>query len=336
MKLFLRNIRLKLGKWLLDTKKAPMESHKVIFLRQDGKIGDYIVSSFVFRELKKSYPQMEIGVVYDKRQAYLLRQNPYIDSHYVVRNKNVIDYIKCGLKLRKQKYDTVIDPTILIRNRDLLLLRLINANNYVGYQKSDYRIFNMNLEGDYHFSELYQLALEKIGITVDNTQYDIPLNSISQQEIISFLHENKLSGYLTLNFYGAARSRKFEDHNAEKMIRYLQEKTHKPIVLLSSPDTVEKLKLMAEKYHNVFVFDTKNIFHTIELIRYSEMLISPDTSTIHIASGLNKRIIGFYHDNKQNFINWKPTSKAETHVLFYKENINEISPEQIKAEWLSE
>lgn len=28
-------------------------------------------------------------------------------------------------------------------------------------------------------------------------------------------------------------------------------------------------------------------------------------------------------------------SKAETHILFYKENINEISPEQIKPEWLN-
>ena len=36
----------------------------------------------------------------------------------------------------KEQYDLVIDPTIMIRNRDLLLLRLINAKHYIGYQKS--------------------------------------------------------------------------------------------------------------------------------------------------------------------------------------------------------
>ncbi len=72
-----------------------------------------------------------------------------------------MDYIKCGLAIQKEQYDLVIDPTIMIRNRDLLLLRLINAKHYIGYQKANYGLFNINLEGQFHFSELYKLALEK-------------------------------------------------------------------------------------------------------------------------------------------------------------------------------
>ena len=131
IKLILQTIRLSIGKLILD-KKTPkndtaLPPKKILFLRQDGKIGDYIVSSFVFREIKKFNPEIKIGVVCTKKGAYLFKQNPHIDQLYFVKKRSIFDYIKCGLSLAKESYDVVIDPTLLIRNRDLLLLRLINA-----------------------------------------------------------------------------------------------------------------------------------------------------------------------------------------------------------------
>lgn len=172
VKKILQLYRIKFGKLFLDVSPKKGEklgkNNKVLFLRQDGKIGDYIVSSFVFRELKKISPNLHIGIVCTKKDAYLYNQNPYIDQIHCVKKRDIIGYIRCGLMLRKAKYDIVVDPTIFIRNRDLLLLRLIKANQYVGYKKSDYRIFNVNIEGEYHFSELYRIALEKVGFHIHN------------------------------------------------------------------------------------------------------------------------------------------------------------------------
>lgn len=337
IKRILQKIRIYIGKVLLDkmTKETNSLSYKkILFMRQDGKIGDYIVSSFAFREIKKHNPSIHIGVICDKHQAYLFEQNTYIDQCYPVKKKNILDYIKCALKLRQEKYDVVIDPTVMLRNRDLLLLRLINAKMYIGYKKSHYRIFNYSLEEESHFSTVYQRALEKIGIDISNTQYDIPQNKDANSEIAYFLSSHQLKDYITINFFGASSSRKISSDNIIKYIEHLQKITQKkPIVLLSYPDVFEKLQEISKQFEQVFVFDTKNIFHTIELIRYADWLISPDTSTIHIASGLNKRIITFYSDDPDNFTHWGPMSKNETHILFYKKNVNEISPFHIKHEW---
>ncbi|SUB26070.1 hypothetical protein EV689_10995 [Avibacterium gallinarum] len=218
LKDLLRHSRLVLGKWILDKKVAGNESifppKSILFLRQDGKIGDYIVSSFVFREIKNLDPSIKVGVVCNKQNAYLFEQNPYIDQLYFVKKKNIVDYIKNGLKISKQRYDLVIDPTIMLRNRDLLLLRLINAKNYFGYHKEDYKLFNLNLsQRDIHFSEIYRKALEKVGIPVKSMQYDIPFREKEHSEITQFLQKNQLQNYLAINFYGAARSRKFSDEN---------------------------------------------------------------------------------------------------------------------------
>ena len=36
---------------------------KILFLRYDGKIGDYIVTSWVYREIKRQRPDIQIDVV---------------------------------------------------------------------------------------------------------------------------------------------------------------------------------------------------------------------------------------------------------------------------------
>ncbi|HHE3601044.1 TPA: glycosyltransferase family 9 protein [Pasteurella multocida] len=335
----LRIFRIQIGKLFLDKKTAPYQPKKsiesILFLRQDGKIGDYIVSSFVFREIKKFNPKIKIGVICTKKNAYLFRQNQYIDQLYYVKKRSIIDYIKCGLSIAKEKYNLVIDPTVMIRNRDLLLLRLINATNYIGYQKANYGLFNINLEGDFHFSELYKLALEETNITIQDMTYDVPFDAQSAVEIDKFLQENQLEKYIAINFYGASRSRKFNKENIKAyLLRISGISNNKPIILLNYPEVVEELQEIAMQYRHIFLYPTTNIFQTIELIKYCDQLISPDTSTVHIASGFNKPIIAFYKKEKINFMNWQPKSKAETHILFYKENINELSPEQIDPAWL--
>ena len=339
MKDIFRNIRLKFGKFLLDKNISDNYNRQIksiLFLRQDGKIGDYIVSSFVFREIKNFNPQIKIGVVCTDQNAYLFAQNKNIDKLYLVKKKNIIDYIKCGLKIRKESYDVVIDPTLMLRNRDLVLLRLIRAKNYLGYDKSLYKLFNLNiLDKNVHFSSVYKLMLEKLDIPVKSIQYDVPFRQKEEDEIIHFLQTNQIENYIVINFYGAAKTRKFLDKSISNLLVYLTKIVpSQKIVLLSYPEVVKHLQELSKNFPNIFVHDTKNIFHTIALIRHSIQVISPDTSIIHIASGLNKPIIGFYSEDRENFTHWQPIAEKDVHILFYKNNINEIKPENILRNWL--
>lgn len=340
IKLMLQTIRLTIGKLILD-KKTPKNStalspKKILFLRQDGKIGDYIVSSFIFREIKKFNSEIKIGVVCTTKDAYLFKQNPHIDQLYFVKKRSILDYIKSGLVLAKEKYDVVIDPTLAIKNRDLLLLRLINAKNYIGYKKSNYKIFTHSLENDEHFSKIYQQSLELAGITNVDTTYDIPYDEKSAVETHIFLQENNISNYITVNFFGAYRAKKVNNENIKRYLRYLTEtKKDKQFILLSYPEVTPLLKELTQGYKNIYIHYTTTIFHTIELIRHSVQLISTDTSTVHIASGFNKPIIAMYKKDPIAFKHWNPNCSNETHILFYKENINELNPEEIKAEWLN-
>lgn len=338
IKSFLQNIRIRVGKFFLDKKSethTDFAINKILFLRQDGKIGDYIVSSFVFRELKKLNPNIQIGVVCTKKDSYLFQQNSYIDKLYFVKKRDILDYIKCGLKLRKEQYDVVIDPTIFIRNRDLLFLRLINAKNYVGYKKEHYALFNINIDTQkIHFNEIYRRALELIGFNHISTQYDIPVDQQSAEDISLFLTENKLASYIVVNFFGAGSARRFSNNAMKALLDHLTNNTTH-IVLLTFPEVTDKLQQLAKNYKNILVYEkTHNIFHTIELIKHANAVISPDTSIVHIAAGFHKPLIAFYSQDEENFVNWHPNNQAETHIFRFEKSVNEIDFTQIKTEWL--
>ena len=69
---------------MFDRKKekvnlTPDKIKKMLFMRIDGKIGDYIISSFMFREIKKKYPHIQLDVISDNSLENLLKYNKNID-----------------------------------------------------------------------------------------------------------------------------------------------------------------------------------------------------------------------------------------------------------------
>lgn len=55
---------------------------KILFLRYDGKIGDYIVTSWVYREIKRQRPDIQIDVVGISKNEKLFLNNKSINKFY--------------------------------------------------------------------------------------------------------------------------------------------------------------------------------------------------------------------------------------------------------------
>ena len=271
----------------------------------------------------------------------MIEGNPYIDYYHFLASRSIKDHIRLGKELAKTGYDTIIDPTIFLRNRDLLLLSMIKANRYIGYKKADYKLFNMDIEGEMHFSEVYKQALLLCEFKDIDISYDIPTNIESEKNVRRFLERHNLRHYIAMNFFGASNSRRFSWKKISLFLDYFcQVLPEKRWVLLSFPEVTPKLKSLISNRRNVFIYEhTRTIFDSIELIKSADWVISPDTAIIHIASGFNKKIIGFYNRDIENWNHWHPTTTAECHIVRFSRNINEISPETLETEniidWLS-
>ena len=98
---------------------------------------------------------------------------------------------------------------------------------------------------------------------------------------------------------------------------------NKNIGLIYSPYT-KKLALEIIKnvvYENINI--TSNIesyYDSINIISRSNIIISVDTSIVHIASGLNKKLIAIYYQNNETFNRWLPKKSSTTKIVFSRGN----------------
>lgn len=328
----LREIRLAAGKRVLDKAIVPKplllnSRTKILFIRYDGKIGDFFVSSFVYRELKRAYPGITLHMVINEKLVPVVKNNRNIDEYFVMKGRSYYEIIQTAKKLKQQQYDILVDLTPGLRNRDLLFIRLVGAAINVGYNKADYAIFNEFITPvKDHTSRLYQQLLEKLGVTDINAAYDIDEDTTAEKNIQAFFTRHNIQKAVAVNFFGASRSRNFSQENALAITKIvLQHYPAYTVILLTFPQVVAFTKRIIEQCNTPRVThfeDTKSIYDTVAILKRAKLLISPDTAVVHVAGHFNIPIIAFYSDEEVNFTLWRPLTPAT--VLRYSENVNNI------------
>ena len=358
---YMRAKRLKIGKYIWDRKeKAKIVEgdnflkdnsiKSILFLRYDGKIGDMIVNSLMFREIKKVYPDIRIGVIARGAAIDIIKDNPNVDKiyKYYKDRKKIKDL---ALKIKEEKYDLLIDFSEMLRVNQMMLINLCRARINTGLDRKDWELFDLSIESgkDFkwteHITKRYLAYLIKLGLKKENIDisYDIYLEDEKKYE--AFFNEIKESKKLILNPYGASKHKSFNVETLENIIDYLKDKDI-AIILTYFGDKYKELEFLEKKYKYVYIpKEIESILDTAILIKKSDYVISPDTSIVHIASAFNKKMITVYPPKGGKYgvdhLVWAPKSEY-SRVIFCKDkigtydeiDINTFNMEEMKEEIL--
>lgn len=337
---YMRAKRLKIGKYIWDRKeKAKIVEgdnflkdnsiKSILFLRYDGKIGDMIVNSLMFREIKKVYPDIRIGVIARGAAIDIIKDNPNVDKiyEYYKDRKKIKDL---ALKIKEEKYDLLIDFSEMLRVNQMMLINLCRARINTGLDRKDWELFDLSIESgkDFkwteHITKRYLAYLIKLGLKKENIDisYDIYLEDEKKYE--AFFNEIKESKKLILNPYGASKHKSFNVETLENIIDYLKDKDI-AIILTYFGDKYKELEFLEKKYKYVYIpKEIESILDTAILIKKSDYVISPDTSIVHIASAFNKKMITVYPPKGGKYgvdhLVWAPKSEY-SRVIFCKDKI---------------
>lgn len=358
---YMRAKRLKIGKYIWDRKeKAKIVEgdnflkdnsiKSILFLRYDGKIGDMIVNSLMFREIKKVYPDIRIGVIARGAAIDIIKDNPNVDKiyEYYKDRKKIKDL---ALKIKEEKYDLLIDFSEMLRVNQMMLINLCGTRINIGLDRKDWKLFDLSIESgkDFkwteHITKRYLAYLIKLGLKKENIDisYDIYLEDEKKYE--AFFNEIKESKKLILNPYGASKHKSFSIETLENIITYLKDKDI-AIILTYFGDKYKELEFLEKKYKYVYIpKKIESILDTAILIKKSDYVISPDTSIVHIASAFNKKMITVYPPKGGKYgvdhLVWAPKSEY-SRVIFCKDkigtydeiDINTFNMEEMKEEIL--
>ena len=358
---YMRAKRLKIGKYIWDRKEKAkiIEGNNflkdnniksILFLRYDGKIGDMIVNSLMFREIKKVYPDIKIGVVARGAAIDIIKDNPNVDKiyEYYKDRKKIKDL---ALKIKEEKYDLLIDFSEMLRVNQMMLINLCGARINIGLDRKDWKLFDLSIESgkDFkwteHITNRYLAYLIKLGLKKESIDisYDIYLKDEKKYE--TFFYKIKENKKLILNPYGASKHKSFNIETLENIITYLKDKDI-AIILVYFGDKYKELEFLEKKYKYVYIpKKIESILDTAILIKKSDYVISPDTSIVHIASAFNKKMITVYPPKGGKYgvdhLVWAPKSEY-SRVIFCKDkignydeiDINTFNMEEMKEEIL--
>lgn len=313
---------------------APIENGPILVLRSDGKIGDSIVASGFFRELRLNSPNSKI-VVLGNHQIHAIYKNlNYIDE-ILIHKKGILNTLKVYFILKNYHFKYILNTTDEIKPHAAFLQgqlksakkiilrnpRLQSSTDIVDYQS-----------GQTHFSSLYENML-KLMFNKDSfdISYEIKLSQDVHLKIKKILNDKipKKKNIIALNSFAGTKLRSFSYEKSLEIIQYLLQNEDNVIITLACPQDLPTLHNWKAKSQQILPQDkldrwlileeVRTLEESLSIINYSDLLISPDTSLIHAACAFNKKVVGVYRqrlDYKHSNV-WGPrmTDKSNFRVV---------------------
>jgi heptosyltransferase-2 len=109
---------------------------------QPKMIGDVLITSVIFEELKQKFPSAELHFIVNKNTIPVLENNPFIDKVIILDpniEKEFLGFVKQMKRIRNEKYDIIIDSYSKLKTA--LFCKFSGAKKTISFHKWYSRFF---------------------------------------------------------------------------------------------------------------------------------------------------------------------------------------------------
>lgn len=304
------------------------DSKSVLFLRYD-RIGDMLITTPVLRAFKISYPDAKVIVIASDLNKDILNNNPYVDEVIINHKNNLLRDILSLFRLRMLNIDACIEFDHSVIPHAIIRLKIIKPKVVISVKKDGrYGVSGDELKiYDYltdkrkntHSSRIWLNTLEPFGISENSNQYDLFIHDLQEEVALNFLNQFNAKCKIGINLEGAVEGKKIlfsELIKISKGIRQINNNIQ--IIILTSPrnqkNTVKMINQMNLNYISSS-YKTQTIQDVAAIIKNLDLIISPDTSIVHIASAFNIPVVSIHENNTDSYELFSPISTINKTVF---------------------
>lgn len=305
-----------------------------ILIVQIGKLGDMILTTPLFREIKRLFPDSALSVLASDLNKAIAQNDPHIDKVYVYK-KNIQNYLHLYFSSLK-KQDIWIDTKSNYSRTSALFLKIFKPKFSLGFNFTK-PVFNIDMHDYVTGNHAVDLNLSPV-IYFTNKNYalnkkpEIRIPEETKVKISSSVNQNTYLKNVVINISAGDESRYLQKEKWVEIIDRIGNKEKFCIYLtgLDKDRGIIDYIISGTKKYNVKYIKTENIMETAEVIRLSNITISPDTSIIHLCSAFNTPVIGIYPDVKWNLEKFYPLSDNKEIIISGNiNNIDDVTPQQV-------
>lgn len=281
---------------------------KKILVIQNKRIGDVLIASVLANNLKKQFPESEISYfVYDYTTG-VLEGNPNIDRIIHIQEKwlkKLPNLLSTAVKIRKERYDIIIDPYAKFQSRFLCWFskapiragfkrpgKKLKAKFYtheIEYKKESHLHCGKALE------DRMNLLEEVFQMKHPDPKYKIFLTSEEQQN--NPLAELK-KPIVIFGILGSTPNKSLPFAYTAQLIDYITENYPVSVVFNYAPYQKEAAKKIYDLCQNKTAIHwdvyADSIRGFVQYMYHSDLLIANEGGSVHIAKALDKPTFTIY------------------------------------------
>ena len=301
----------------------PLTLSNILIIRTDA-IGDMVLSTAIWRVIKKHYPHMNIGVVGSFRNLSVIANDSDVNMTFELADMKPRTVLRLARKIKATNWDLVIPLTYNRKTKMAILSKLFAPKG----------IASMVLFRDdpvEHYNQLFSVVVQS-GMLMDKqpildlmkTHLDGTLAMhISDEEWRPSLHpkesavlrikseieetmrSDKTSGFVHINLEARTPFRELGIENSFELSQKIRSRFGDMSVLwTASPASSAAVEtfLASNSSYGIHFQRTQNIDELIGLVRQATLVITPDTSVVHIASAERKPVVALL----RHYSEWHP------------------------------
>jgi ADP-heptose:LPS heptosyltransferase len=294
-----------------------------------GRIGDMVLLTPTIHRLKTAYPEAEIDVIASRHNFMILDNNPSIHE-VMIFNKLPWKIWALKNKIKATKYNYYFDVKDHFSSESNMIASWVDAETKIGYAKDKNSVFDTNISNLFevsrtHYAHKSQVVLKSMGIFPD-LQILPKLYTNSQEKQFAIQNIDRAIGQVLNNDDGKINSKKILINlSASSPIRIWSKEKFLELInhiislnyfvyVIFTKEQKEDFEFMSKSCSNskmISHVETKSIREVIALVEQMDLIISPDTSIVHISSAFDKALIGLYGNLEANFNKFYPLNKVK-------------------------
>ena len=318
-----------------------------------GRIGDLILSTPAFSALKQRYPNAQISAIISQGNGAVLHNNPYVDEVFEF-TKNYSGLYRLFRFLRKNHFDYWIDQKDHYSATSRYLALFARANHKIGFEKADRKhcfafdqTIPLRIHGKSHFTQKVANALQLVDVSLGSLPHELfsqlylGSDAIAKAKAyfdsVASADNRKLK--LLINLSASSSNRIYTYENWTRLFELVSFDKYN-ITLVSMPKEREIARQLRAKFPELHEHNTDSLEDFFATIHECDILISPDTSAVHVAAAFSKPTVALYGYDLDNLVSFAPLSDALGKTVFVltpakdsplhlTNNINGITAQQI-------
>jgi|TARA_Y100000310_G_scaffold136696_1_gene135554 ADP-heptose:LPS heptosyltransferase len=311
-----------------------MKNIKKILLIKNDHMGDMIILTGVFRELRKNFPDAKIVLISSNVSYPIIEHNKNIDEILIMDHgkgffKNIEKYPRIWRKIKQEKFDIVIDLRGDIVNIVFFMI-LTGIKSRLGFHNS---FFSKLLLTSSEKRDLFKHNIKNVttmiegglNINLNDAFPEIMITEKDIEESNQFINKNDLDKFICVCPDASLDSRIWSIKNFDELIKYINLKypAYK-VIIVGITDRVDELIKMNPDSIALKKANIRMLYH---LFRRSSLVIALDTGTTPLAWAGRSKLINILLKISIPFKNYfKPLDK---NALVVCQKKSELSTEEV-------